>query len=179
MGRTTHMEVTQFPVENLITGESEIAESVKCLRLNCSGGPSGMRVEHLHQWLQEATWEESTDAANWEKVAEIEQVECWERSLAKEYAWQTVVIIPKGDDKEFHGIGLVEVLRKAKTRIIIWRLTAVITYHDSLHDFRKGRGMGTAIFEAKMLHQMTSMIEAVLHTMFLDFQKAYNALDQY
>ena len=53
--RPIPVEVTPFPMEDSIPGEAEIAEVVKCLRLNRFGGPSGMRAEHIHQWLQEVT----------------------------------------------------------------------------------------------------------------------------
>ena len=38
-----------FPVDNSIPREEEIVETFKRLRLNRSGGPSGMRAEHLRQ----------------------------------------------------------------------------------------------------------------------------------
>ena len=92
-------------------------------------------------------------------------------------AWKMVVIIPKGDDKEFRVIGMVEVMCKATTRIINRWLTAAITYHSSLHGFQMGWCMGTAILKTKLLHQLTDMREVVLHTMLLDFQKVYDALE--
>ena len=49
--RPIHVEVTPFPVKESIPRESYIAEAVKRLHLNRSGGPSGMRAEHLRQWL--------------------------------------------------------------------------------------------------------------------------------
>ena len=48
-----------------------------------------------------------------------------------------------------------------------------------LHGFREGHGTGTADLEAKLLQQLTSMREAVLFEVFLDLQKAYDALDWY
>ena len=88
------------------------------------------------------------------------------------------MIIPNGYGKEFLGIGLLELLWKATTGIIDWWLTTPITYPDSLCGFRTGWGMGTAILEAKLIHQLISTREAVLHTVLLDIQKAYEALDQ-
>ena len=72
---------------------------------------------------------------------------------------------------------MVEVLWKATTGIINWRLTAAVMYHGRFHGFQMGQGKGTAILEAKLLHKTTSMREAVLHTVLLDLQKVYNALD--
>ena len=46
-----------FLVDDDILEDEEIAWSVHRLRLNLSGGPSGMRAEYLCQWLIDATWD--------------------------------------------------------------------------------------------------------------------------
>ena len=56
--------------------------------------------------------------------------------------------------------------------------TASITYHDSLHGFWVGRGTGTKNLKVKLLQQVMTMREAVLHKIFLDLHKAYIALDR-
>ena len=71
------------------------------------------------------------------------------------------------------------VLWKATTGIINRRLTAEIRYHDTVHGFCMGHGTGGATLEANLLQQLTDMREAVLHAIFLDLQKAYDALDRY
>ena len=102
----------------------------------------------------------------------------WDGILAKESIWQTVVLIPKGKSGDFRGIGLVEVLWKTMSSLLNRRLTAAITFHDVLHGFRAGCGMGTASLEAKLLQQLTAMTEVVLFEVLLDLQKAYYALDR-
>ena len=62
--------------------------------------------------------------------------------------------------------------------ILDHRFTNSITYHNSLHGFRAGRGTGTAILEVKLLQEVTAMREAVLHGIFLDLHNEYNALDR-
>ena len=37
------------------------------------------------------------------------------------------------------------------------RLTASITYHEFLHEFRAGRGTGTSTLEAKLLQQLAAL----------------------
>ena len=49
------VEVNLFPVNDSIPEEAEATEAVKCLRMKLSGGPLGMRAEHLCQWLREST----------------------------------------------------------------------------------------------------------------------------
>ena len=89
-----------------------------------------------------------------------------------------VVLIPKGGDKDFRGIGMVEFLWKATPGIINWRIAVSIMYHDSLHGLLTGRGMETTTLEANLLYQLTAMVEEVLHTVLLGIHKVYNALDR-
>ena len=88
-----------------------------------------------------------------------------------------MVLIPKGK-KDYRGIGLVEVMWKLVAAILNLRLTASITYHDFLHGFRAGRGTGTATLEAKLLQQLADSREEVLYMIFMDLNKAYDALDR-
>ena len=81
-----------------------------------------------------------------------------------------MVLILKGGG-DYHGIDLVKV-------ILNCHFTTTITYHDSLHGFQAGRGMGTATLEVKMLQKVAALREAVLHAILLDLHKAYNALDR-
>ena len=140
--------------------------------LNRSGSPSGMRAEHLCQWLIAATQDDTLDATNWQKVASIVQTSFCYGKMAEELMWQMVVLIPKGQRGDFRGIGLVEVIWKTMSSLLKRRLTAAIMFHDMLHCFRVGHGMVTATLEAKLPQKLTSMREAVLFEVFLDLQKA-------
>ena len=55
---------------------------------------------------------------------------------------------------------------------------ASITFHDVLHGFWAGRGVGTAALEAKLLHQRTVISYLVIFEVLLDLQKAYYNLDK-
>ena len=90
---------------------------------------------------------------------------------------QKVILITKGKG-DFWGIGLVEVIWKAITRLLNRRITAAISFHDTLHGFRSGQETGTAAPEAKLLGQLTTMREVVLFEVFLYLQKAYDAFDR-
>ena len=57
------------------------------------------------------------------------------------------------------------------------QLTIAINFYNLLHGLQAGHGMGTTSLEAKLLQQLTDMRKAVLFGVFLDLQKAYNALD--
>ena len=71
-----------------------------------------------------------------------------------------------------------EVIWKAVAVILNRRFTASITYHNSLHRFWAGRGTGTATFEVKLIQHVAALREVVIHVIFLDLHKAYDALDR-
>ena len=97
--------------------------------------------------------------------------------MAEETTWQAVVLIPKGE-KDYRGIGLVEVMWKIGAVILNCRFTSSIIYHDALHGFWASRVTGTATLKAKLLQQLAAMREEVLYVIFLDLTKAYDALDR-
>ena len=111
------------------------------------------------------------------RVVELVQTAFRYGDLAEEATWQAVVLIPKGK-KDYQGIGLVEVMWKVVAAILNRRFTSSITYHDAFHGFRAGRGTGTAILKAKLLQQLAALREEVLYVIFLDLNKAYDALDR-
>ncbi len=59
-----------------------------------------------------------------------------------------MVLLPKGGG-DYHGIGLLEPLWKVVELIKDRQLNA-LPLHEALHRCRNGRGMGTAILEAKL-----------------------------
>ena len=74
----------------------------------------------------------------------------------EETNWQAVILIPTGGG-EYHDIGPMEVVWKAVAVILNCRFTASTTYHDSLHQFRAGRGTGTVNLEVKLIQQVMAM----------------------
>ena len=70
-----------------------------------------------------------------------------------------------------------EVLCKTVTGILNRCLTAVIQFHNTLHNFRADRGMGTVSLESNLPQQMMDMGEEVPHGIFLDLHKVYDALE--
>ena len=54
----------------------------------------------------------------------------------------------------------------------------VIVFHDSLHGLLGGRGTGTATIEAKVAQQLAYTEQAPFYGIFLDIQKAYDAIDR-
>ena len=96
--------------------------------------------------------------------------------LEDDATWQMAVTTPKGGG-EYRGICLVKVVCKIVTVILNHRFTASIAFQDALHGLRVGHRTCTASLKAKLLQQLAAMREAVLYTIFLDLNKAYDALD--
>ena len=67
-GRPIPTEVAPFPVDDTILGEEDISEAMMRLRLHHTGGPSGMKAEHLRMWHHAAKREEDPEPGKWEKV---------------------------------------------------------------------------------------------------------------
>ena len=83
LGQPINVEVNPFLVEDPIPEEKEIDWAVHRLRLNRLGGPSGMRVEHLRQWLITAILDDTLDVTNCQKVVAILRSEFCDGILAK------------------------------------------------------------------------------------------------
>ena len=88
-----------------------------------------------------------------------------------------MVLILKGDDRDFLWIDLIEVFWKNATGLLNRCFTLAIQFHDVLRGFWGDSEMGTTTLEYKLLQQLTSMREAVFYEIFMDLQKAYTALE--
>ena len=66
---------------------------------------------------------------------------------------------------------------KEVTLILNCRFAASITYHNSLHGFRSGRGTGTSSLKVKLIQKVMDTREEVLYVIFLDLHKVYDALE--
>ena len=53
-----------------------------------------------------------------------------------------------------------------------------MTFHDALRGFRSKQGTGTVCIEAKLLQQLSKMVQKILHFIFLDLRKAYDIVDR-
>ena len=60
--------------------------------------------------------------------------------------------------------------------ILNLRLTSSIVYHNFLHGLYAGRGIGTSTLESRLLQRLAAMGGEVLHVIFMDLYKAYDAL---
>ena len=124
-----------------------------CKRQGNGGGKeeeAATTAERERLGMSEAQKGMESDLDNWTRVVDLVQSSLREGKLAEEATWQVVVLIPKGE-KDYRGIGLVEVMWKVVAAILNLRLTDSITYHDFLHGFQTSRETGTATLKAKLL----------------------------
>ena len=58
--------------------------------------------------------------------------------------------------------------------MIYTRIKTVVQFHDVLHEFRAGRGTGTAIMDTKLAQELAIVYQEPLFLVLLDLRKAYN-----
>ena len=88
-----------------------------------------------------------------------------------------MVLIPKGN-REFIGIGLVEVLWKLLSGVINWQIGVEVQFNNIIHGFQAGQGTCTNSLKDKLIQHLTAMREEVLYEVLLDLWKAYDSLDR-
>ena len=76
-----------------------------------------------------------------------------------------------------HYIDLLELLWKVVEAIIDTRLRASVRFHEILHRFRTGRGMGTAILELDLAQDISSMYQDLLFMFLINLQNSNNTVD--
>ena len=62
--------------------------------------------------------------------------------------------------------------------LIDTRLRTSLQVHGVLHGFRSGRGMGTAIMELNLAHEISRIDQYPIFLVLLDLMKAYGTVDR-
>ena len=76
-----------------------------------------MQVENLQGWLAAVTREKDPDTGHWDHFIDMFQTVLWDELLPDECNWKMMLLLTKGN-KEFRGIGLMEVLCNAVSGVI-------------------------------------------------------------
>ena len=121
--------------------------------------------------------EENPYQGNWDRVVDLIQTCFREQQVPTQLLWSTVVLLPKGNG-DYRGIGLLEMSWKVIESVINWRITSTVIFHDALHGFQARRDTGTACIEAKVLQQLSKMVQKILYFILLDLRKAYNFVNR-
>ena len=135
-----------------------------------------MREKHLRSQLLVAMREESPDPVFLGKVVGLVQYAFHDGHLTENCTCQTGILILK-EKRDYHGIGLVEVMWKMLTGTHNHRLAAAIQFHNTLHRFFTNRGTGIASLKVKLLQNLATMRDEILYYIFLYLHKSYDALD--
>ena len=165
----------QRKIDDVVPEPDKIVEAVHGLKNGKSPGPSKVRVEHLKVWMEEAYREENPYQGNWDKVVNLTQTYFWVQRVPTQKLWSTVVLLSKGNDN-YQGIGLLEMSWKVIKSIINQWIASKVKFHNALHGFQANRGTDTVCIEAKLLQQLSKMVQTTLHFKFLDLQKAYDTV---
>ena len=169
--------VQLFVINNDIAEKAEEDMVVQGLKFRRAGGPSGMRVEYLNRWIREANCKKYPERRRWELVVRLVQGMFGGGTAPEDIAWATMVVLPKGKGG-YRGIGIVEVLRKVCSVVVNFRLKRSVVFHDALHGFREGQGIGTATLDAKLEQQLAGIAHEPLFQLLLDVCKAYDSMDR-
>jgi hypothetical protein len=94
--------------------EDEIVDAINRLNRGKAPGPSGIRADHLKDWVAQAFPTDENvepDRVNLDRVLELTHEVFSTGQLPLEAPWQILVLLPKGNSgQDFRGIGLVEIL---------------------------------------------------------------------
>ena len=138
-------------------------------------GATGMKAEHLKEWLTDVKHEEAEEGVEgigdcWQTFVQLLQV-VWESgTVPTQMMWMIIVLLPKGGGN-YRGIGLLDPIWKVREKVMV-------KLHDCLHGGLLCRGTGTAIMEVKLQQQLAWVDQEPLYQIYRDFRKAYDALDR-
>ena len=173
------------PVNDEISNECEIHNALYKMRNRKSPGLTKITVDLLKEWYtlshppQEAEVPPDKEAMeNWNKVVLIIQQSIRDGNIPEAFFLGILVLIPKNTLGDVRGIGLLDAIHKLISTIINIRLSNTISFHDSIHGFRKGRGCFTAIGETKLSMQRAVCNNITLYQVYIDLRKAYDSIDR-
>ena len=88
-----------------------------------------------------------------------------------------MVLIPK-TNMDTQGVGVLGSEWKVVEAVIDNWIKTVVQFHNFLHVFCTGRGLGTAIMDIKIAQELASVYQEPLFLLLFDIRKAYDNLDR-
>ena len=153
---------------------------VRSLLLNKGVCHTHLRSYHFKNWLREAYLAEGTSTLpnkdRCRNLVDLTQYTCYNGEITMDMSWIIIVLVPNVNTDTW-GVGFLETLWKMVEAIIDNRLKSCINFHDVLHGFCAGRGMGAAILELKLAHELVKIYQYPLSLVFLDRRKEYDNLE--
>jgi hypothetical protein len=152
------------------------------LRNGRAAGAMGMKAEHLKEWPADVKREEREDGGveglgdQWLLFVKLLQAVWTTGTVPTQMSWMIIILLPKGRG-DYFGIGLLDPIWKVIKKFMVLWLSA-IKLHDCLHGGFPRQGIRTAIMEVKLQQQLAWAEQEPLYQVYLDLQKAYDALDR-
>jgi hypothetical protein len=181
-GNPLPINVTPVVIDEDVPMDGEIQHVASKLTNGRAAGASGIRAEHVKEWLHGVRWEEDPEGHgingagdNWHLLVQLVQAAWAHGTIPCQLLWIIVLLILK-DGRDYRGVGLLKPVWKCIERVIDHRLEA-IDLHDSLHGCRNNCRTGTAIIEAKLAQQFSYLELKPFYGIFLDLWKAFDAMD--
>jgi hypothetical protein len=95
------INVDPIPVPDIPPMDHEIQEVVAKLRNGCVAGATGMKVEHLKEWLRDVRREEAEDGVEgagdcWRLFVSLIQATWESGTMPTQMSWVVIMLLPKG-----------------------------------------------------------------------------------
>ncbi len=123
-GEMLLFHVDPAPVPDAAPTDSELRMVVGRLRNGRAAGATGMKAEHLKEWLADITLEERVEGGVeglgdrwWSFVALLQAI--WiTGTIPTQMTWMIVILLPKGGGN-FRGIGLLDPIWKVVEKVMV------------------------------------------------------------
>jgi len=163
--------------------DHEIRDAARSLLKRQSGGALQMLAEDINIWLGGMLLEEDpktaegnkTGGGDWHLLVRLVESVWGNGMIPPKLRSKIIILIPKGRG-DYPSIRLLELIWKILEKLLDQRLNAIVL-HESLHGCWNGRGTGTAIIKAKLAQQLAHLEQQPFFSIFLDLQKAFDAMD--
>jgi hypothetical protein len=141
--------VDPTPIPDAAPMDAELQMVVQELQNSCAAGATGMKAEHLKEWLANVKWKEWEDGGveglgdHWQLFVKLLQAVWTTGSVPTQMSWMIIILLPKGRGN-YHGIGLLDPIWKVVEKVMLFWFSA-IKLHNCLHGGIPRQGMGMAI----------------------------------
>jgi hypothetical protein len=182
LGWLLPINIDPAPIPDVVPMDAELQMVVGHLRNGRVAGTTGMKAEHLKEWLANVKRKEREDGGVeglgdcWQLFVKLLQVVWTTVTVPTKMSWMIINLLPKGG-YDYRGIGLLDPIWKIVEKVMVLRFSA-IKLHNYLHGRLPGWGTGMAIMEVKLQQQLAWAEQESLYQIYLDLQKAYDALDR-
>ena len=113
------------------------------LRNGRAAGATGMKAEHLKEWLADVKREEQEEGGvdglgdRWRSFVALLQAVWTTGTVPTQMTWMIIVLLPKGGG-DYRGIGLLDPIWKVAEKVMVARCQSSSSTTASMADFQSG-----------------------------------------